>query len=475
MNDKPTVETRSPAIAELEHKRTLIRAIMQGSEALRNKTYLLQYQGESDTDYKVRCKRSYLDNFVDLAINKATSKIFAKEIKTENLPAETEKLLENIDRQGRALDPFMMDVANMAFQDGISYVMADMPRTDGVVTLADEKALGVRPYAIHIKPCCVLEILTEMIDGVETITRLRVMECLQQPIDGEWGYTEIQQVRVWHRSVVQNDKGENTVLIHWETFRETETAGKKEWTQFDKGATTFKRIYLVPFYTNRTGFMLGAPPFQNIAESTLEHFQLKSDYQAALEMCNFGMYWATGVPDEFAMKVGPRQSLVSSSPEAKFGVMETTGAAVTLSLEAIKAVESRVESAGVNLRVENAGNVTATAAAIDSEDTDAGLKAIAEGFGDSCELLFQYFAEMTNGDTANAGECDFNTDFGKAKGTPQGLTSLDKARALGDISKEAYLHELVRRGELDEAFDVKADIELSDSEGPTLGSIGGAA
>ena len=148
--------------------------------------------------------------------------------------------------------------------------------------------------------------------------------------------------------------------------------------------------------------------------------------------------------------------------------METSGEAVTLSLNAIKAVESRIESAGVNLRVENAGEVTATAAAIDSEDTDAGLKAIAQGFSDSCELLFQYFTEMQNGDVNNAGECSFNDDFGTAKGTPQGLTSLDKARALGDISKAAYLHELVRRGELDEGFDVEADIELSDSEGPDL-------
>ena len=461
MAEKATVESRSPAIAELHEKRRLVSAIMQGSEAMRNETFLPRYPAEQVNDYTARKNRTFLDNFVDLAINKSVGKIFAKEIKVDKLPAETEKLLENIDRQGRALDPFMMDVANMAFQDGISYVMADMPRTDGVVTLADEKALGVRPYAIHIKPQSVLEVLSEMINGVDTLTRVRIKECLQVPIAGEWGYSEIEQVRVWIR--------EPTGLVRWELWREIETAGKKEeWVKVEEANTTFKSIYLVPFYTNRTGFMLGAPPFQNIAESTLEHFQLKSDYQAALEMCNFGMYWATGVPDDFKMKVGPRQSLTATDPGAKFGIMETSGEAVTLSLNAIKAVESRIESAGVNLRVENAGEVTATAAAIDSEDTDAGLKAIAQGFSDSCELLFQYFTEMQNGDVNNAGECSFNDDFGTAKGTPQGLTSLDKARALGDISKAAYLHELVRRGELDEGFDVEADIELSDSEGPDL-------
>lgn len=460
MQQKATVADASPAIAELHSKRQLITAIMQGSDALRNKTFLPKYPAELDADYAARCERTFLDNFVGMAIDKATGKIFAKEIKTENVPTEIENLIENIDRQGRALSPFMMDVANMAFQDGISYVMADMPRTEGVVTLADEKASGARPYAIHVKPSQVLEVLSEMINGVATLTRVRIKEQLSLPITGEWGYSEIEQVRVWVR--------ESTGLVRWELHREDD---KGKWNKVDEGNTTFKSIYIVPFYTNRTGFMLGAPPFQNIAESTLEHFQLKSDYQAALEMCNFGMYWATGVPDDFKMKVGPRQSLTATDPGAKFGIMETSGEAVTLSLNAIKAVESRIESAGVNLRVENAGEVTATAAAIDSEDTDAGLKATAQGFGDSCELLFQYFAEMQNGDVSNAGECSFNDDFGQRHGSDAGIQSLDKSRALGDISRKQHNEEMKWRGERRPDFDSDVNDEELSQEMPDLSSV----
>lgn len=465
MQQKATVADASPAIAELESQRGLIRRIMSGSAAMRNTGDLPKYPAEIQADYDARIARTFLDNFVGMAIDKSTGKIFAKEIQLENVPPEIESLIENIDRQGRALNPFMMDVAQMAFQDGISYVMADMPRTEGVVTLADEKALGARPYAIHVKPCAVLEVLSEMIGGVDTLTRVRIKEELCAPIDGEWGYQEIEQVRVWIR--------ESTGLVRWELWREKEDkADKDEFYKFDEGATTFKAIYLVPFYTNRTGFMLGAPPFQNIAESTLEHFQLKSDYQAALIMCNFATRWATGVPDDFKMTAAANQYLSASDPDAKFGMLETTGKGVTLTLDAIKAVEARIESAGVDLRVENSkGDVTATAANIDSEETNCGIKAIAGGFGDSCELLFQYFSEIMGGDVNNAGDVTFNSDFGGAKGTQAGLTSLDKARALGDISKEAYLLELVRRGELVETFDVAADIELSDSEGPDLSQI----
>lgn len=465
---KSTVETPAPAISELEQRRQLVRSIMGGSATMRKPEYLPRYPAEDMPDYKARVDRTFLDNFVSMAVEKATGKIFAKEIHVDGLPTETEKLIDNIDRQGCALNPFMLDVARSAFVDGISYVMADMPRTDNVVTLADEKAAGVRPYAIHVKACCVLEVLSEMVDGIDTLTRVRIKEEICVPVSGSWDYTEIEQVRVWIR--------EPSGLIRWELWREIEDSRDEDkFVLVDEGATTFKEIYLVPYYTNRTGFMLGAPPFQNIAESNLEHFQLKSDYQAALEMCNFSMYFATGVQavdgGAYVVKVGPRQSLSSPQPEAKFGVLETTGVGVGLTLAAIAAVEARIECAGVNLRVENAGNVTATAAAIDSEDTNCALKAIAKGFGDSTERLFEIFAEMQGLDKADAGEACFNDDFGTAKGTPQGLTSLDKARALGDISREAYLRELVRRGELSEDFDCMADAELLASEAPDMSAI----
>lgn len=461
MEHKADVSTPAPNIAHLEAARSLIRDIMSGSAAMRNETRLPRYPAELPADYNARKERTFLDNFVGMAIDKSTGKIFAKEIKTENVPPEIENLIENIDRQGRALNPFMMDVAQMAFQDGISYVMADMPRTEGVVTLADEKALGARPYAIHVKPSQVLEVLSEMINGVAALTRVRIKEQLSLPIPGEWGYSNIEQVRVWVR--------EPTGLVRWELHREDD---KGKWNKVDEGVTTFKSIYLVPFYTNRTGFMLGAPGFQNIAESTLEHFQLKSDYQAALEMVCFGMFTATGVDAEFQLKVGPRQSLVSSSPDAKFSVLETTGEAVTLSLEAIKAVESRIESAGVDLRVENKNGITATAASIDSEDTNAALKAIAQGFSDSTEQLFQYFAEIMGGDVNNAGDVSFNDDFGSRKGSDAGLQSLDKARALGDISRQRYVEVLKWRGELPPEFDAEINEEELSSETPlSLGGI----
>lgn len=456
-----TVADPSPRIAALEEKRALTRCIMGGTFAMRaaGQTYLPKHPAEGTEVYKTRLNKTFLDNFVGLAIDKAAGKLFSKEIQVDKLPADIEALIENIDRQGRALDPFMLDVAKTAFQDGISYVMADMPRVENVQTLADEKALGVRPYAIHIKPSSVLEIVSEMIGGVDTLTRVRIREVLSVP-DG-WDYTTVEQVRVWYR--------EPTGLVRWELYRQEQDL--KTWYLFEEGSTTFKAIYLVPFYANRTGFMEGEPPFQNVAESNLEHWQTKSEFAHALSMQCFGMLTATGVQLEDQIEVGPGKVLKASAPDAKFAYTEPTGAGITLAADALKAIESRIETAGVNLRVENAGKVTATAAALDSEDTNAGLKAVAKGFSDSIELLFQYFAEMMGQDTANAGEAHVNDDFASRKGSDAGLVELGKMRALGDISRESYLKELMRRDELPVDFDIESNSDELNSEGPVLASF----
>lgn len=455
---KADVSTPSPRVAELEAKRALVRCIMGGTFAMRQagETYLPQHPAESDGVYNTRLEKTFLDNFVSLAIDKSSGKLFAKAVKVVDAPPAFEGILDNIDRQGQALHPFLMDVAKQAFTDGISFVMADMPRTDGVKTLADEKALGVRPYAIHIKPQNILETVSEMVNGVETLTRVRIMESVT--VQDGWEYASIQQVRVWYR--------EQTGLVRWEVYRQPD--GKKEWVVVDSGDTTFKGIYLVPFYTNRQGYMQGLPPFQNIAESNLEHWQWKSEHAHSLSMCCFGMYTAVGVPDDFKMEVGPAKCLRSSTPETKFGVLETTGTGVTLAADTLKAIESRIETTGVNLRVENAGQVTATAAALDSEETNAGLKAVAQGFGDSVGLLLQYFAEIMGLDKNQAGTVEVNSDFGAAKGSQAGLQEITKARALGDISRSQYLDTLIWRGELPPDFDKELNDEELQIEGPAL-------
>lgn len=469
MDQKATVATPTPRVEELEAKREMVRTIMGGTDAIRAAClkYIPRHPAEEVSVYKARITGTFLDNFVGQQIEKANGKLFSKPAVVDDAAAELEPLIADIDRQGNALHPFLMEVGKRAFQDGISFVFVDLPappKPGTVVTKEEEKALGMRPYAAHVIPSSILEALHEMISGVATLTRVRIMETVTEP-DGEWGSKSFEQVRVWYR-----DPGP---VVRWELYRRE--GDRKEWVMVDEGVTSFKRIHLYPFYTNRVGFCEGEPPFQDTAERTIEHVNAKSEHSFALSMCCFGMYTAVGVPPdpEFRLRVGPAKTHTCTNPDAKFGVLETTGKGVELSEKAIAAIESRIEAAGVNLRVENAGEVTATAAALDSEDTHCGLKAVAQGFSDSASQVLAAFAEIMGIDPGKAGTVKVNDDFGVRKGSDSGLVEVGKARALGDISRRNYLQELIRRGELAEDFDIDANSEELSAEGPALGMLGG--
>lgn len=470
--NKADVSTPSPRMAELEGKRQLCRALLSGTEGMvaAGKTWLPQHPGESDGNFRVRLTSNTLTNFLEQAISKANGRIFAKGIKTKDIPPAIEPLLENIDLQGRNLDSFAMDVFKSAWADGISYILIDeqIPAIP-INTAADRVAAKIRPYAVHITAGCILEIMSEMIDGVQTIARVRIKECNHVP-DGEWGYVEQTRVRVLMRRVGEN--GKPTIFCQMWKEEEKQGSAGKEWVMDgEEVATAMKRIALVPIYTNRVGYMEGEPPFQATAELNLDHWRVKSEQKNALTMNCFEMLSATGVDEDWVAKVGPAQVQRASNPDAKFAYLSPTGKGVELAGQYLKDIEAQIESAGASLRVENAGNVSATAAALDSEEGIAAIKAIAEAGGDALELAVGYMAELMALPLDVTGDIELSVGGGARKGTDAGLQELGKARLSGDISRKAYLTELIRRDELSENFDMDENEDELTQDGPSLATL----
>lgn len=473
MHKATNVSTPSPAVESAEAKRFLCRTLMGGTPAMiaAGTALLPPHPGEleggaTNKNYTSRLNANILTNYLSQTVDKQVGKIFSKPITLgDNVPEDIAALCENVDLQGRNLDSFAMDVCKSAFVDGISYIMADWPKTKEVTTQADEKSIGARPYAVHVKAENILEILSEQINGVETITRVRIKECLSVPSD-DWGYTELEQVRVWHRDAWD---GVDKPVVWWELYREDEK--KEQWVKVDESITKFPCITLIPLYTNRTGFMQGLPPNQNVAELNLRHWRSMSEQIWATTFGRFGMLAATGIDPESATGVGPGKKLAASAPEAKFYIVEPTGKGVEMGRLDLESIEKAIETASATLRVERGGTVTATAAMIDSNETNAGMKAIAGGVKDSLETMLMYFAELMGKGPDAGGEVVVCTDFGEAKGTQAGLTSLDKALALGELTGEDYLSIMKWRSELPEDFDIGAAIERAQSAGPPLASM----
>jgi hypothetical protein len=164
----------------------------------------------------------------------------------------------------------------------------------------------------------------------------------------------------------------------------------------------------------------------------------------------------TGVDTTATVEIGPDKVLkLPAGADAKY--LEHRGDGIKAGFDDLAAIEARMQHAGMTVRVENGGTVTATAAAIDSADSNAGLMAIADGLGDSLELVLSYMAMML-GVTTGGGTLEVNDDFGEP--IPVGtVTELQGLTLTGLLSIETTLNELKRRGVLDDSVNIKDELE----------------
>jgi hypothetical protein len=336
-----------------------------------------------------------------------------------------------------------------AMVDGVTFILVDFPvvkREDGSSpTLADQQAAGARPYCVPILADQLIGWNTSNVNGIMVLNQVRIRETCFEP-DGEWGEKEVSRIRVLVPGAF--------AVYEQQVIPGSTSAGK--YVLVDQGTTSLPFIPLVPIYANRTGFMEGEPPLSALADLNLEHWISSSENRKALTFLRFAMLAITGVTADTTVAIGPDKVLkLPAGADAKY--LEHTGAGIKAGFDDLAAIEKRMEQAAMTVRVENAGKVTATAAAINSEDVNAGLKAIADGLGDSLELMLQYMAQMM-GIATGGGTLEVNDSFAQTAvaGTP---TELLAAYGMGTLSLETYLEELKRRHVLDDSLNVLDEIE----------------
>ena len=131
-----------------------------GGQAYREGAYLQRYALESDSDYAARLNNCPLDNQCRSLISLYTSFLFRTEPKREFGVLENnftiEDILEDADLDGRSMNAFMKDVAQWSAVFGHVWICVAKPNV-GAVTLADEMALGARPYLSMYNPLAVTD------------------------------------------------------------------------------------------------------------------------------------------------------------------------------------------------------------------------------------------------------------------------------------------------------------------------------
>lgn len=458
VDKQKTVATPSASQAEIESLAALPRTLMGGTAAMRaaGETYLPCETEEDQDAYKARLARSTLFNAFSKTVSDMTGKVFVKPLVFEEDTNPTiVEYGENIDLQGRHINVFARDVFFDTLQAGISYLFVDMPvasETKGVRqrTKADEKKQGIRPYIVHIMAENLIGWKSETVDGVETLTQVRIREFVTED-DHEFHEKSVEQIRVLTRGA-------------WTTYRRVEDS-KDEWVEHESGEMSVQDIPIFPVYGQRTGFMTGRPPLEKLAELNVAHWQQDSDLVNITHFANVPILFGSGFGDDDKIILGAASMTRNSNENAKLQYVEHSGAAIGKSMERLKELELRMQAMGLLLLVPNPGQ-SATGEIRGDAKENAPLAMMARALGDALENAFAMMAEFMN--LESGGSVVINTDFGIQVGALADVQQILAARSAGTISLETAWLEMQRRGFLSDSFDAETEQGRLDEEAPEL-------
>lgn len=459
MSSNPS--TTLPAVDAMRAYWDVISPLMGGTMAMRaaGKSLLPQYPAEDDQSYKERLRLSTLLPAYSETVGNMTSRVFAEPLQVgDDVPEDIVAMTKDIDCAGNDLNSWAVTFFSEGMSHGLCHAFVDHQRADDLKTKADEKAAGVRPYVVLVKPEQVLGWRSK--GGVLTMIRYREMV---EEEDGEFGAKCVEQIRVLEPGA-------------WRIYRREDKGG--EFTLYDEGITNLKRVPWVTFYTGRTGFMTAKPPLLELAHLNVKHWQSQSDQDNILHVIRVPILVRIGVqmqfteqgvpvPPEFKVGTG---SLTDLPANGDLKYVEHTGQAVEAGRSALKDLIDEMRMAGAKLLTPyKSATKTATQAEEEAAQELSPLARMAHHFADCLAQLLQFMADYRS--LGEGGSVEMRGNFDVDYMPEVSLPTLVSMANAGMISKETLFTEMQRRGVISDEYDWEEEQAKIEAQGPALGTL----
>lgn len=415
----------------------LIEDLLKGTYGVRQKhrKYLPQEPSEQDVSYDARLARSTVAPFLQRMERLLAGMLVRKPVRLNDISDQVRENLFNVDMQGNDLNVWAFETAKI------------MLRYGHIGCLVDAGKDGGRPYWVTYSPREILGWRTELKDGEQKFSQLRLLENTVEP-DGLYGEKEVEQVRLLTPGAYEihrkNDKGE--FVLH------------------DEGTTSLSEIPFSVAYSQRVNWMESRPPLEDIAELNLKHYQIQSDLFNQLHISAVPMLAFFGFPQNSEeVTAGPGEA-ISFPPDGKAEFIEIKGTSFNAQFESLRMVEKQINDLGMAaiLGTKLAAE-TAKSKEIDRSQGDSTMKVVAQQLQDLIDNSLLYHAKYLA--TNEVGTSFVNRDFLTTRLEPQEITSLQGLWSSGAITQETLLKQLVEGEVLGDDFDVEMELEAVAQDG----------
>lgn len=452
MHQRDEIEAAAGDQAHMEKYWQLSDDLVNGIEAVREagERYLPRFPHEPQEIYKFRLMQTTVmtNIFADI-VESLSSKPFEREttLVGEDVPSELRTFIEDVDGSGNNLNVFAAQHFYYSIKSGLDWIFIDYPERDrSVVTLAQAREAGLRPFWSRVLARNVREVRSKFIGSREQLTYIRIYEPGKPD----------------HVRIIQRD---DAGVVTWELWRKTDQwddVRKTFYVPERNGSMDIDEIPLVPFFTGRRNGKTWKfdPPLRAAADLQLHLYRQESGLNYATTLTAYPMLSASGVkPERDAagnikpIPTGP--NVVLWAPPTAEGVsgswkyVEPSSNSLTFLAQYIDKIISNLRELGRQPLTATSSNLTSVTTAFAAGKSKSAVKAWALSLKDALENAMRITAKwMDNTYEATVSVYTEFDDFVDGKD----YESLLSARAARDISLETFWEEMQRRGLLSTLF-----------------------
>jgi len=417
----------------------LIETLLGGTYKIRkgHRKFLPQEPRELDEAYDNRLQRSALAPYYIRLERMLAGMLTRKPVRLDDVSDVIREQLFDVDLQGNDLQTWLFQTSRICIRYGHVGVLVDAPAS----------GKNGKPYWVSYTPRDILGWRTELKDGKQELTQLRLQEKIVVP-DGLYGEKQVEQVRVLTPGAFE---------IH-------QKDQQGDFKVVEEGRTSLSEIPFSVAYSNRMGVLESIPPLADIAELNLQHYQVQSDLSNQLHISAVPMLAIFGFPQSAEeISAGPGEAL--ALPEgASAQYIEPAGNSYDAQFRRLEQIASQINELGLAavLGSKLVGE-TAEAKRIDRSQGDSTMMVVAQQMQDMIDNCLRFHAEYMQ--EPNAGSSLVNRDFMGTRLEPLEIQALLQLYTAGTITQETLLLQLEAGEVLGDDFDVENELEATQNGG----------
>ena len=418
----------------------VMAAVTNGTNYLRDmsETYLPQEPREDDDAYQTRVDRSVLSPYTSRLIETAAGAILRKPIHVEGDPYWLD-LIQNIDGLGSNINEYARRALVSSLTYGHSAILVDYPAAAGAMNLAEERAMGRRPYFVHVDAPQIWGWRKE--PGTNRLLQVRIHDYDVRPLN-EFGEEQIEQMRVIYPG-------------RYDLY----TLGQEIVEFTSTGGYSLDEIPLVPIYSNRRGLLISQPPLLDIANLNITHYQRQADLIHALHIAAMPTLVLEGWDDTTGSATMGVNYAIAMQPGNKAYYVQADATSFDAQMAELESLASQMSTLGVTkLFGQKFVAESAEAKRIDQAQSNSVLSIISQELESALNQAFAFAAQYVG---LEPPEITIDRDFDYYRLIGQDVAVLTQLNQAGKIS-DAMLLEVLRRGEvLPDNINIEDELEVS--------------